>query len=145
MGAASQRSALTPPGTWSCPILMLRPFSLSFSCFLTLNFEHPGPSIFLLSLSNLFCLLGQYFIHIADIFFPFQCKICVSCTPYHGIIYLQKLPLGFICINSLIKVCRQSRNTFLLLYCLFFLPPWGRRGFKPRIRPPYPQRVVKGD
>ena len=24
-------------------------------------------------------------------------------------------------------------------------PPWGRRGFKPRIRPPYPQRVVKGD
>ena len=32
------------------------------------------------------------------------------------------------------------------------VPPWGRRGFKPRIRlprctpvPPYPQRVVKGD
>ena len=25
------------------------------------------------------------------------------------------------------------------------LPPWGRRGFKSRIRPPYPQRVVKGD
>ena len=24
-------------------------------------------------------------------------------------------------------------------------PPWGRRGFKSRIRPPYPQRVVKGD
>ena len=24
-------------------------------------------------------------------------------------------------------------------------PPWGRRGFKTRIRPPYPQRVVKGD
>ena len=24
-------------------------------------------------------------------------------------------------------------------------PPWGRRGFKPRIRPPCPQRVVKGD
>ena len=23
--------------------------------------------------------------------------------------------------------------------------PWGRRGFKSRIRPPYPQRVVKGD
>ena len=28
---------------------------------------------------------------------------------------------------------------------LFYIPPWGRRGFKPRIRPPYPQRVVKGD
>ena len=27
-----------------------------------------------------------------------------------------------------------------------FPPPrWGRRGLKPRIRPPYPQRVVKGD
>ena len=24
-------------------------------------------------------------------------------------------------------------------------PSWGRRGFTPRIRPPYPQRVVKGD
>ena len=24
-------------------------------------------------------------------------------------------------------------------------PPWGRRGFMPRKRPPYPQRVVKGD
>ena len=24
-------------------------------------------------------------------------------------------------------------------------PPWGRRGLKSRIRPPYPQRVVKGD
>ena len=24
-------------------------------------------------------------------------------------------------------------------------PPWGRRGFKSRICPPYPQRVVKGD
>ena len=28
---------------------------------------------------------------------------------------------------------------------LMHAPPWGRRGFKPRIRPPYPQRVVKGD
>ena len=25
------------------------------------------------------------------------------------------------------------------------VPPWGRRGFKQRIRPPYPQCVVKGD
>ena len=25
------------------------------------------------------------------------------------------------------------------------ISPWGRRGFKSRIRPPYPQRVVKGD
>ena len=24
-------------------------------------------------------------------------------------------------------------------------PPWGRWGFKSRIHPPYPQRVVKGD
>ena len=24
-------------------------------------------------------------------------------------------------------------------------PNWGRRGFKSRVRPPYPQRVVKGD
>ena len=27
----------------------------------------------------------------------------------------------------------------------WLFPPWGRRGFKPRIRPPYPQHVVKGD
>ena len=27
-------------------------------------------------------------------------------------------------------------------YCWF---AGGRRGFKPRVRPPYPQRVVKGD
>ena len=25
------------------------------------------------------------------------------------------------------------------------LPPWGRRWFRQRIHPPYPQRVVKGD
>ena len=25
-----------------------------------------------------------------------------------------------------------------------FCPPWGRRGFKSRIHPPYPQHVVKG-
>ena len=29
--------------------------------------------------------------------------------------------------------------------CSLSVPPWGRRGFKSRIRPPYPQRVVKGD
>ena len=44
-----------------------------------------------------------------------------------------------------------------LLYCIsqrcclsfelpaLWFPPWGRRGFKPRIRPPYPERVVKRD
>ena len=26
-----------------------------------------------------------------------------------------------------------------------FQPPWGRQGFNSRIRPPYPQRVVKND
>ena len=30
-----------------------------------------------------------------------------------------------------------------LLYAIS-IPPRGRRGFKSRIRPPYPQRVVKG-
>ena len=38
--------------------------------------------------------------------------------------------------------CAESiRQDFLELRC----PPWGRRGFKSRMRPPYPQRVVKGD
>ena len=31
------------------------------------------------------------------------------------------------------------------LWTQYRLPPWGRRGFKSRIRPPYPERVVKGD
>ena len=34
---------------------------------------------------------------------------------------------------------------FANFYSSELQPPWGRRGFKPRIRPPYPQRVVKGD
>ena len=33
----------------------------------------------------------------------------------------------------------------LVVVVIQTVPPWGRRGFKPRIRPPYPQRVVKDD
>ena len=38
----------------------------------------------------------------------------------------------------------QLKCPCVFSYCVLF-PPWGRRGFKSRIRPPYPQRVVKGD
>ena len=46
-----------------------------------------------------------------------------------------------------------SLNTWLPTFCMLrtnkgstrITPPWGRRGFKSRIRPLYPQRVVKGD
>ena len=34
---------------------------------------------------------------------------------------------------------------FYIVSVLNAFPPWGRRVFKRRIRPPYPQRVVKGD
>ena len=37
------------------------------------------------------------------------------------------------------------RHIKLKIKIILSLPPWGRRGFKPRIRPPDPQRVVKGD
>ena len=43
---------------------------------------------------------------------------------------------------------RQDIGLFGVLcfnVCIDAIPPWGRRGFKPRIRPPCPQRVVKGD
>ena len=50
---------------------------------------------------------------------------------------------------------RISLGAFSILICIWstmynnyansHIPPWGRRGFKSRIRPPYPQRVVKGD
>ena len=57
--------------------------------------------------------------------------------------------------NSM-KLDRVQDLTVLNQVCVFrayqknkmaalVLPPWGRRGFKSRIRPPYPQRVVKGD
>ena len=47
-------------------------------------------------------------------------------------------------INSVLagKNKVNKRNKFTILV---FSTPWGRRGLKSRIRPPYPQRVVKGD
>ena len=39
----------------------------------------------------------------------------------------------------------HSLHSVFRHYSIVSNPPWGRRGFKSRIRPPYPQRVVKGD
>ena len=36
-------------------------------------------------------------------------------------------------------------NIFCTVILCIKVPPWGRRGFKSRIRPPYPKRVVKCD
>ena len=60
-------------------------------------------------------------------------------------------------IKAIIVIMRLIKNTLYIfleelkyyiiyIYFYLFLPPRGRRGgFKPRIRPPHPQRVVKGD
>ena len=44
-----------------------------------------------------------------------------------------------------IVLADPSHNTVRCVKHQMGVPPWGRRGLKPRIRPPYPQRVVKGD
>ena len=51
-------------------------------------------------------------------------------------------------MKTIIEELASTENlTKIVIHSLFtcYFPPWGRRGFKPRIRPPYPQRVVKGD
>ena len=58
------------------------------------------------------------------------------------------LKLHFECLNNLENLrLYWSFHWVLLMWGSFhhFNPPWGRRGFKSRIRHPYPQHVVKGD
>ena len=66
-----------------------------------------------------------------------------------------KIPYLFICLffHNFFSLSPFSSTSACLpplsfiLSCLLtdVLQHWGRRGFKSRIRPPYPQRVVKGD
>ena len=65
-----------------------------------------------------------------SILLPIQIKLILS-------------TLGFK-YTILIKHC-PSLLIFHIFNFSITAPPWGRRGFKSRIRPPYPQRVVKGD
>ena len=49
------------------------------------------------------------------------------------------------CQDARCKAFYHNSPTVETSFYELAVPPWGRRGFKPRIRPPYPQRVVKGD
>ena len=59
--------------------------------------------------------------------------------------YFYYFQISFSLVSERLRYCNYvHRHNFTSAYYTQ-IPPWGRRGFKPRIRPPCPQRVVKGD
>ena len=60
-----------------------------------------------------------------------------ECPPWCSIVGASVTAHQFFCILHL--------NLEKVILLLRTTTPWGRRGFKSWIRPPYPQRVVKGD
>ena len=60
--------------------------------------------------------------------FDILIQLLIECFPVDGFIFVGTNSRGL------------SKN-----YTFVGFTPWGRRGFRSRIRPPYPQRVVKGD
>ena len=48
-------------------------------------------------------------------------------------------------LNLIAKIKTNLKKVTFHNWKSIWQPPWGRRGFKPTIPPPYPQRVVKDD
>ena len=148
---ACQQGTLTPPDTWSCPtlglacVLMSKPISPELGLVSgPLNFEHPSVLIF--------CLTQQF----KNAFI--QVRLGYYFTPYQRLWLYNGAPLlafydtlGIRRTYSRLKPPASSRGHLYryihetLIFYDACEPPWGRRGFKSRIRTPYPQRVVKGD
>ena len=103
-------------------------------------------------------LLWRMSLYIFDILFLYTLHVCViifwplsfSWLLVFGIYtedYLQILNVCPFDYTAFRSVGRLGSRTPVKPHQLggYRYPNWGRRGFKSRIRPPYPQLVVKGD
>ena len=132
-GAACQQRTLTPPVTWSCPtlgltfVLMLRQVSPELVMFP--DFQVSDTSIFL----RLVILIPGTTLNI-------QRNINVQRTDSKTFYQTEQQFTGSrYNINS-----HNAKNPVHRSFRPTVSDPMGTPGFRPRIRPPYPQRVVKG-